>query len=1565
MGCIIINPGEVWLDADEPDCNKDTIMYDSSYDSKMHEVIIPLMGFNGFHHASSTDSKEEFEDFIGRESIIDKLKGWLYDAREDNRRHKTKYSGAYLITGFRGMGKSSFVHKAIHEIQTKKLTKKKYVPISINVGNDLLTSRELLYIICRLLNKSYDENTRIDTKLTANSLYHKTLYFIKRLLRFIKNVFTFRWKEAWRSIDYLLCSNSIQLVRLALFGLMFYLFTSSHGKVTLIQGIEQLLESFIGIVSYLYHFIVYKWLGLYKTSVENCNLSYLGELFQFKDVLFFIALFTCCFIRRIFFFCYELTGSSIFITKWQIRRNFKHILQRIESDTTITTQNGVDGQVESKMDTESVKWGFQRFKNKKIFYPIAQTTEIQDLLVDQLSLINRMPSSNLRFIFIIDELDKVSPEDLETQTIPEFEYTNSVKGNSTYRSRQKALAELLANLKYFISSSEAKFIFITGYDMYETTLSDISSREFNIHSIFNGYINVSSFLRKTGKDSGADSMIEEYLCHMLLSKNFKKKTNNCKDLSLYAKAVREKWDTSINKYFDDNDRPLFEMLLERRINFLRHFLTYLFYMSNGSPKKLAMYLEKYIRSKDRVEEQINLRHYGTKKEEIKQLSLGAKDCWDKCNWFLFFDARNMQKIEFVNYLIYPMIKNLIAKSSIYNDKLLVATSFMISNLYKFHKSGFSWRNLEYMPELLEINKMPELRDFIGGIMQFLNQTHIDEATINLYRFKFPQRLSEEITYFSKSSEEVSFLFNFSHDELLSIKKLYQQQLKHYKGMQNEAPAIASIHHALGDIYMLEENYEQAIYEFNEALNAVLRQDEASQSNMEDATNVLFRIRVSLKLALAYEKRKTFDTAYNTYLNIEKLILAIVNAPRDYFGSQINDELRSNSSFFTNVRISILCVLAKVAVLEKMGMGGIRIKDLEVLNNEFNCIQRWLCNDEIRPVLIIEFYKKLGDILYYKNGVFAHEILTRGKFNEVVELFRNQLGLGAHLKDKFKYCKVFIVDQQKKGEKTINPPCIACQCFNKSISACLEELNGDSEKYTDESRSLFFIDLLFKVEGCQDVMRKGNVFMLTMANLLVGMGNTLLGCIKEDAADVTIQNFFLTLEGFFHKGYSDVSFDAIEQLKHANVMNPYSKAILYYLAAARTYELLTDYKLAYNIYIQILDAVFAYSCAVSDDIIDKYSLRFCEVITEQAITCTYLHYDCINCEEIDTLKHEMGRKQSENINLHNLSSFPEIEVVTEKYYRLCMLGKTDVRNQTLKNVINSRQLGQHKLIATLTQNIQNMYFKVIVNDELLSMMIPNVSKAFSGYHHSLINTLEYFSEYYNKFNLKNLIDELEWKIVKNDYPTKTDKMEVLYYLVNDTLFCLNKITELIAPLFSTTLYSNAYIGLIYEKIFNWSHLWITLREISEYLEIQDKDKYIEKFKERYPPKNDEYYVRLVKWFDSFGDLQLNIYRNDNNKDKNNDFHAHEINFLTGSYLTGNAIDFFNRAVEMHTSGKAYKEMMPTLFFLEDDLNNDSNYLNLAIERFLLNHGYVQKKMENLKKYSFAKSSLLRSDNYYKP
>lgn len=73
-------------------------MFNERYFSNLHNMIIPLYGFNHYHSASNCE--ENTEGFIGRDSIIDKLSAWL-----DAPKGKTAYSGAYLITGYRGMGK--------------------------------------------------------------------------------------------------------------------------------------------------------------------------------------------------------------------------------------------------------------------------------------------------------------------------------------------------------------------------------------------------------------------------------------------------------------------------------------------------------------------------------------------------------------------------------------------------------------------------------------------------------------------------------------------------------------------------------------------------------------------------------------------------------------------------------------------------------------------------------------------------------------------------------------------------------------------------------------------------------------------------------------------------------------------------------------------------------------------------------------------------------------------------------------------------------------------------------------------------------------------------------------------------------------------------------------------------------------------------------------------------------------------------------------------------------------------------------------------------------------------
>ncbi len=52
--------------------------------------------------------------------------------------------------------------------------------------------------------------------------------------------------------------------------------------------------------------------------------------------------------------------------------------------------------------------------------------------------------------------------------------------------------------------------------------------------------------------------------------------------------------------------------------------------------------------------------------------------------------------------------------------------------------------------------------------------------------------------------------------------------------------------------------------------------------------------------------------------------------------------------------------------------------------------------------------------------------------------------------------------------------------------------------------------------------------------------------------------------------------------------------------------------------------------------------------------------------------------------------------------------------------------------------------------------------------------------------------------------------------------------------------------------------------------------------------------------------------------------------------------------MHTCGKAYKEMMSSLSFLEDNLFNNSCYFKFATELYCLNNGYIQGKINKLEK-----------------
>lgn len=119
---------------------KDNNLLDK-YSSTVKHILIPLPNFKRYHQTESETMTDD-SGFIGRQAIISKLKSWLAN--------KDTLTGAYLITGFRGMGKSSFVGKVLNELtQHHRYIKERYFQF-IKGGLLLVTSLCCILQVCNI-----------------------------------------------------------------------------------------------------------------------------------------------------------------------------------------------------------------------------------------------------------------------------------------------------------------------------------------------------------------------------------------------------------------------------------------------------------------------------------------------------------------------------------------------------------------------------------------------------------------------------------------------------------------------------------------------------------------------------------------------------------------------------------------------------------------------------------------------------------------------------------------------------------------------------------------------------------------------------------------------------------------------------------------------------------------------------------------------------------------------------------------------------------------------------------------------------------------------------------------------------------------------------------------------------------------------------------------------------------------------------------------------------------------------------------------------------------------------
>lgn len=850
------------------------------------KIFVPEFAFK---HDNSFEGKDKF---VGRDVQIRRLFMWLTS---------TSRSGSYLITGYRGMGKSLLVSRVLHNITREQqiwLEFLFYVAVVSLFGACFflfcLPSRSMcslffiLSLLCVLIlavNKVFPFIKKLWLKWYRSIKYKQDSEILKKTL--FRNE-DYLDKCYWRIPIHINLGQEVLHERDVL-GLIAQNVRDQYVKYVDSAQIHPLLtylsKSIICLMACFFARILtpptskvlkalsqHKWL---KDAYETFVVPNAGVL---NVVL--MAVLAICFSYLIFkFYKWFRRKLPFFSTPYQAIDRLDRLCERINATVKEGESNAVNGTT-----TQHVNISFSKEKDR--IYPIANIREIEQEL---LSIINGMnPTSNHfryyhpQFIIVFDELDKISGSEYRTEDAsqqhngkdfksPEFDTSvEGFTGTMEYEERKKNILHLLSNMKMFIATVKAKCVFISGHELFDASLADLSDREFAISSVFNGVLNVDSFLSPEREQNDVSSMTELYLSTLLLPESFikDKQRVNLNDNKVPKKELPSlRWyyeyltTIMLETYKGANEEILKEKEQEIQfaVLFLRYFAVFLAHLCNGSPKKISSTLESYIRTESDMSQPYD---WG---DVITIGKRTEKNADEQC--VLWIDPNEQQYINFIHYIASPVMNSITNEVSHYGDKLLVASSFILDQIYKYHSKGFSWRNLEQMPELLNANKNPELRDSMASIMEFQLQTHITNVSSGIHQYKFHKQIAEEITYISMISEEASAIFNFTLNESSTVKRYNMRLFSYYQQLSNQHPedkryqnVIGLIHENLGDIYSMDEDYYYAIMEYRNAISCIQEADLT-------VDNIIAYLKCSMKLGNAFEYRRTYENAYMIYTQI--------------------------------------------------------------------------------------------------------------------------------------------------------------------------------------------------------------------------------------------------------------------------------------------------------------------------------------------------------------------------------------------------------------------------------------------------------------------------------------------------------------------------------------------------------------------------------------------------------------------------------------------------------------------------------------------------------------------------
>lgn len=750
----------------------------------------------------------------------------------------------------------------------------------------------------------------------------------------------------------------------------------------------------------------------------------------------------------------------------QLLRRLTHLNERVTTQFTLRSQESLGS------SRPALPLLFQRSIQRVV--PQATIREIEAELLEIVELISRTSFLLTRpsFVLVFDELDKIEPH--QNLTISDEEADDSQPSEpisvfSSYeqtRERQHRILALLSNLKHFFTTIAAKSVFIAGREMLDASLADVSDRHFFMGSLFNEVLYVPSFLRdpSDGKLADATSMTERYVTSYLLPERLNREPT----LEHYNRYLRA--EVLCEDLLEDVEKEVARAIRVKAVTQVKSLVLYLTYRSNGAPKKLTSLFESYIERRHQLPADLG-----------ELIALGESEN----GVFLHLGYHDQLSHGLIAYLATPFFCCFNRDIKDFGDKLLVSGAFLLDHLYKFHGFGFSWRSLELLPELIDINRAPQLREVINRIVEFLSRTHITAIPSGLYELKFHRRIVEEIRYISRISEREGAAFNFTLDESLTVKRHYRRELQKMLAMKSGAAPRAGYVHSvgflrmiLGDLHYYDQEYDQAIVEYMEAVHAL--EDPPAEGQALSLRRLTLLVRNLLKLGLAFERKKTFDSAFTVYAKIATAVLQYRSGSTNGQASDVAEK----STALESLRLFTQPLLARIAITEKTTPGGATLAHIARYEAEIEILLDSLVDVESGWMLRHENWRKLADIFYFKNGP-----------NQVTSSSRDAKALVSypHCLSESEGNRRILVNSDydaliKEGGHL---PCVACRFYALTVERIFPYLFGKAAT-KDANIVLQILECLAAPR--EFVAPSGEAFAL-LSRTLSDLGDTFVSCFK--------------------------------------------------------------------------------------------------------------------------------------------------------------------------------------------------------------------------------------------------------------------------------------------------------------------------------------------------------------------------------------------------------------------------------------------------------------------------------------